>query len=423
MHNNHRFDLSDYLLHFFRDVNQLGDKAIVFPQEMGWHSLDESDDLLPAGYLLRAALRNGRLWATWSKRGSARTIFGPNPAVCFTEMPIAALLEAGQARRAKGEAMSPFALAFPKRELHRLGARPTIYGLSSNILPPAGDDGGLRLLPEDALPLIEQYRYVSHFYGQKKTVDWTHEREWRWPYRGKVELADVDHSMEGIPPANWRDIPGLNFYEEGILGIGVIVETESQAKNVISDMLTLVDLGDAIDQTFGFVLIRSRLPSTIKLRDSNHLAEQIEEAKVNLNPHFSMATSKCRAYTEGFAALVAQVEASAGPAKYHAHDIGGGCWLWLQDNTARLTRALVQTGRARVTEAGRYLASLDEFSDSRSLGERQTMTARLAELVQRKFQTPSCYFSVPESDDPEATIFHSDVAEGDLGFLNCSWDY
>jgi hypothetical protein len=423
MHNNHRFDLSDYLLHFFRDVDQSGDKAIVFPQNMGWHSLDEDDALLPAGYLLRAALRNGRLWATWSKRGPARTIFGPNPAVCFTEMPIAALLEAGQARRAKGEAMSPFALAFPKEALHRLGARPAIYGLSSDTRPPAGDDGCLRLLPEDALPLIEQYRYVSHFYGQKKTVDWTHEREWRWPYRGKIESADVDHDMEGVPPADWRDIPGLNFYEEGILGIGVIVETEGQANKVISDMLTLVDRGDAIDRTFSFVLVRSRLPSTIKLRDSNHLAVQIEKAKVNLKPHFAMPISRSRAYTEEFAELVAQVEASAGAVKYHTHDMRGGCWLWLQDNTARLTRALVNTGRATVTQNGRYLASLDEFSDSRSRQEREKMTARLAELVERKFQTPSCCFSVPGSDDPEAVVFHSDVAEGDLDFFNCSWDY
>ncbi len=287
MHNNHRFDLSDYLLHFFRDVDQLGDKAIVFPQSMGLHSLDD-DSLLPAGYLLRAALRNGRLWATWSKRGTARTIFGPNPAVCFTEMPIAALLEAGQARRAKGEAMSPFALAFPKEALHKLGARPAIYGLSSDTRPPDGTDGGPRLLPEVSLPLIEQYRYVSHFYGQKKTVDWTHEREWRWPYRGEIKSADVAYDMDGIPPADWRDIPGLDFYEEGILGIGVIVETEGQANKIISDMLTLVDRGDAIDKTFGFVLVRSRLPSTVRLRDWNHLAAQIEGAKVNLDPHFAM---------------------------------------------------------------------------------------------------------------------------------------
>ena len=51
--------------------------------------------------MLICAIRNGRLWATWSYRNNAGTIYGSSPAVCFTEMPIAAFLESGELRATK----------------------------------------------------------------------------------------------------------------------------------------------------------------------------------------------------------------------------------------------------------------------------------------------------------------------------------
>lgn len=145
MKSNIRFDLSDYLVHFFRDVDLEGANTILFPEHMGWQNIWE-DTFLPAIFLLRASLRNGRLWATWSFRKGVRTIYGPHPAICFTEMPIAAFLEAGHDRRAKGQAMSPFALVFPKDTLHCIGARPVIYGLSVELVLPSGLGGRQRML-------------------------------------------------------------------------------------------------------------------------------------------------------------------------------------------------------------------------------------------------------------------------------------
>lgn len=68
MKNNIRFDLSDYLIHFFRDIDMDGKNAIVLPEYMGWHMSIEGD-FIPSIQMMRAALRNGRLWATWSFRG------------------------------------------------------------------------------------------------------------------------------------------------------------------------------------------------------------------------------------------------------------------------------------------------------------------------------------------------------------------
>ncbi|WP_322050641.1 DUF4427 domain-containing protein [Paraburkholderia bannensis] len=425
MQNNNRFDLSEYLLHFFRDINQLSDNAIELPEDMGAHSIheiDEDNPVVSAGFFLRAALQNGRLWATWSKRNAVRTVYGPRPAVCFTEMPIAALLEAGEARRDRGEAMSPFALAFPKKALHKEGARPVIYGLSSYATLPNGKGGGPRLLPESALPLNEQYRFVSQYYGREKTIDWTHEREWRWPYAGRPRKVKVVAGCE-LPPKKWSDIPGFDFYKACIMGIGVILETDEQAKQVISTMLTLVDRHVAIEKTFGFVLVRDRLPSITGLQDPAQLAEKIEGSKVNLKPYLSVPAAKTRRLHKRFTSLVQQVEDDAKNFKGHVWPTLGGCWLWLLDNTAELTRALVASGRVHVTTDGRYLASLDEFSEDRSRDERQEMAVRLAELVQETFNTPSCYFSVRDSDDPEVADNFTDAGPGDSEFFNCSWDY
>lgn len=89
MNNNNRFDLSNYLIHFFRNVDLDSGSPVMMPEHMGFQNLYE-DTLLPAFFMLRAALRNGRLWATQSIRNNQPTIYGPCPAVCFTEMPIAA---------------------------------------------------------------------------------------------------------------------------------------------------------------------------------------------------------------------------------------------------------------------------------------------------------------------------------------------
>jgi hypothetical protein len=417
MKNNIRFDLSDYLIHFFRDVDLVGGNAIVFPEHMGWQNLWE-DTFLPANFLLRAALRNGRLWATWSFRNSVRTIYGPNPAICFTEMPIAAFLEAGHARWAEGQAMSPFALVFPKAALHRLGARPVMYGLSDEYIPPSGAGGGQRLLPESVLPLQEQYRYVSHNPNAKRNIDWTHEREWRWPYRGDISKFEAE--LEGYGQvSNWDDIPGLDFYRCGLEGLGLIVKTQDQAAFIVSDMLTLVDSGIAERETFGFVLASDLLPALNQLQDPVRVSQEIANAMVDLEPYFAMSLQERETYDNRFTQMVKQVEAAAGSPTYGEF---GGCWLWLHDNTAPLTRALLGTTRAFVSRDGRYLAALYEFSDSRGLREREAMATRLAEMVAAEFGVPSCSFSVLNSGDPTEVPFYADVFDDDIGFFNCSWN-
>lgn len=385
---------------------------------MGWQNLYE-DTFLPASFMLRAALRNGRLWATWSMRNGVRTVYGPSPAICFTEMPIAAFLQTGRARWKSGQAMSPFALVFPKEALYRLGALPVISGVASGANFAASYDvAGNRMLPESIIPSVEQFRYVKFDIGGTKNIDWTHEREWRWPCRADFSILNQKIQHFGTV-SSWDEIPGLDFYLAGISGIGVIVETGEQAKLVVSDMLTLVDSGQATAETFGFVMASKLLPTPNHLQSPENIAQAIANAMVNLDPYFSQPQAACEALSNRFGELVRQVEDSAGAP---SNGEFGGCWLWLHDNASPLTRALLRTERAFVSRDGRYLASLYEFSDSRGLREREAMASRLASMVRAEFETSCGYFSVLCSDNPTSVPFYADDFDEDIGFFNCSWN-
>src|SRR5258706_51606 len=138
---NARYDLSDRLIHFFRSVDPNHPDTPVLPDHWSFSSLENFDVPLSPFFLMRNAVRQARIWATWSVRSGRRTIYGPDPAVCFTEMPIAAFVEAGIARAKRGEAMSPYGLVFEKATVFEHGARPVIYGLSAGVTVTTSSDG------------------------------------------------------------------------------------------------------------------------------------------------------------------------------------------------------------------------------------------------------------------------------------------
>ncbi|WP_156894912.1 DUF4427 domain-containing protein [Janthinobacterium sp. 1_2014MBL_MicDiv] len=415
MKNNYRFDLSDYLIHFFRDIDLEGPNSISMPEHMGWHSLYE-DTYLPAIFMLRAALKNGRLWATWSYRNNVRTIYGPNPAVCFTEMPIAAFVESSQLRHARGEAMGEVALVFPKKEMRNVGVRQVVYGLSEEpaTWPKTARDGSRTFL-EQEMPLAEQYRYVPDVSSRTRQIDWTHEREWRWPFKGEVPVPEIEGCV-----SDWSEIPGLNFYLEKISGISAIVKTAKQGKLVAGDMLALVDAGIAHEHTFSFVLVSDELPSTTNIQDRQQLSLAIQSATIDLDQYFSIDANSVRTMNTWFRNEVSKIENLAGPDEYGEF---GGCWLWLHDGTSLLVRSLIKKKRIFVTKDGRYLAHLYGYSDGRSLRQRQNMTEQLAQRVKAQFNVDCCYFSVLNSDDPDEVPFHAGIEDDDIPFFNNTWNY
>ncbi|MGS9159905.1 DUF4427 domain-containing protein, partial [Salmonella enterica subsp. enterica serovar Infantis] len=74
-----------------------------------------------------------------------------------------AYLDTGFRRLERKEIIGLYAIVFPKEHMFNYGARPVIYGLDqhNNSRSTQGRNRE-RILDETALPLIEQYRYVTY---------------------------------------------------------------------------------------------------------------------------------------------------------------------------------------------------------------------------------------------------------------------
>ncbi|WP_029032666.1 DUF4427 domain-containing protein [Salinarimonas rosea] len=411
--NDERYDLSDRLIHFFRAVRPYEPDTPPLPEVWsGGHLCEGMDDPISPFFLIRNAVRQGRIWATWSVRGGRRTVYGPDPAVCFTEMPIAAFIEAGVARSAMGQAMSAYGLVLPKAAAFGLGARPVIYALDEPARVTDRADGP-RLIDPTQMPEREQYRYVTYDPTGGRPIDWTHEREWRWPLRGAPAI-DLDD-----PPAESDDYPGFDLDRPELTGIGVVVRTSRQAEHLVADILAKVDRGDVPRDHYEFVIALDAVPRVSDLRDRAALMAAIDAARIDLSSFFAMTEEQAAPIGDAFSALVSEVENASAPSEAGEF---GGCWLWILDARAELTRALLLDGRAFVSRKGKYLVRLYGFRDDRSLRQRQEMTERLAALAKERFGVTATYFSVLGSDDPDGLPFYNGDMLDERSFYNHARD-
>lgn len=255
MINQNRIDLTDWIIHFVHRRNSETDPSVFsidpdtgdylpYPDRFTYegepefltNEYEEQDFPLAedeyAYVVLKKILRNGYLKAGWSFRNFKPTIYGPKAAVCFTEMPLYGLIEYAKTRKAEYYT-EDYGIAFLKSELFQAGARPVIYGLSSQHMEAKSNNKfygiGLRTLSSECgLGLREQFRYVATKLSSSKNIDWTHEREWRW--------ADVDDRF---------DEPGMPFYlQNDCFSFGkiiVIVKTNEEAEDIIDFIKTLFD--------------------------------------------------------------------------------------------------------------------------------------------------------------------------------------
>jgi hypothetical protein len=410
--NNDRYDLSDRLIHFFRSVDLATADAPPWPEDTGYASVHEDEVLRPA-FLLRHAIRMGRLYATWSVRKGRRTIHGKRPSVCFTEMPVAAFIEAGRERQAAGQAMSPYGIVFTKAAAFAVGARPVIYGLTGDAYATGGEDDTPRLLPADTLPLKEQYRYVA-FNPSHGKLDWSHEREWRWRLNAKPWVSE-----DGGPPMQSDDMPGLSLDDPHLRGLGVIVATAAEAEQIIYDVLTKVDRGDIAEDQYAFVLAHETIANWQDLRERHVLEGTIGQNLITLTSYFD-ADGKTVAKAKGdFRNAVTAVLTNAGEPTWGE---SGGCWLWLLDNTHAITRALVAAGTVKVNKHGKYLVRMTRFAKAGfNLEEREALTRQLAERLMVQFELRADYFSVLGKQGADDVPFYNGDQLDDHLFYNLNW--
>lgn len=240
-----RADLTDWVTHFVHDPD-------------GHNGTRDAGD---AFAVLLSILRDGVLVPSWAVRGGVRTVYGPRPAVCFTEMPIGALIEYAKQRPA--DRVRAMGVSLLRRELYVAGGRPVIAGLSAAA--PAVRVGDERLLPVEALPLHEQYRYVSLSLGEgAHEIDWTGEREWRWAadpddarHRAFVaSRADAGTDEESGLPL-FRPCRG-EWTEPGYFSrLVILVETDEQAQRVLKTAHALGDAGGSqVSEVFDARVLR-----------------------------------------------------------------------------------------------------------------------------------------------------------------------
>lgn len=379
-----RFDLSDWLVHFTREVPQ-NSNEVPLPDEWPLGTLVETDEPLPPFFMLRQILRELRIIPTWSFRGGRRTIYGPRPAVCLTAMPLAAFLMSGSERERRKEKMSPLGIVFPKSQMFERGARPAIYGVAEG--EEAGSrikNGGPRVLKGDSFSEAEHFRYVAFDPAKNGTLDWTHEREWRWPATTNIPRVT---SFEGLS----SHALDLSVFR----GMGFVVETEHQSKLLVHDILKMVDSGVITSETFAFIMIGEHFPDPRKLILPEQTDEALAASTIDLAPFFNQNEEETvdlfRRFDGVLDRFMSSTKLDRSPGEL------GWCYLWLRDNTHPLVRAFVANPHLRGYEIdpdGRYLVEIPEFGDDTGLRFRENLMKSLAEMVHAEFATPASYFSI-----------------------------
>ncbi len=175
-----RPDFSQYVIHFTTSrkpcsakVNDATERGKVI---VGGTAYDR----------LVSILQGGEVWATpmpWTNK----------PAVCFTECTWASLLD-------HASRYSPFGIGFSKAFLFSREGGPAIY-LRQDLFEAQVANRGFH---DNVMAFITPFRpfyapvaYRNRYYGTKKPVDYTHEREWRVPHdlafrTTQVEFVIVD---------------------------------------------------------------------------------------------------------------------------------------------------------------------------------------------------------------------------------------
>ena len=177
--NFYRPDFSDYVVHFTKDAAPFSIKREPTKE------LNRIADLSASGRLI-SILTEKRIRAT-------RMPWTNQPAICFTECTWASLLD-------HATHYSRFGIGFSKAYLFSRGGGPAIY-LALGLLEHQKAYAGHNNLPFEPrlfafmTPFMPPYApkdYRDRFWRKTKSVDYTHEREWRVPHDLDFDLEHVE---------------------------------------------------------------------------------------------------------------------------------------------------------------------------------------------------------------------------------------
>lgn len=412
MLNNIRFDLSDYLIHFFRDVDQCSSEGILFPEHARFNNIALSS-VLDSLFLMRCALRHNKLFTTWSFRNGRPTIYGRSPAVCFTDMPLAAFIQSSNDRLARGENVGRYAFMIPKAAMFSIGARPVIYGLSQQAWE-CKDTEPFRILDTHTLPICEQYRYVAYNISDDRTIDWTHEREWRWCYQGEESHFNPGENDDLVDTL--AEIPGLSLGGSGITGMGVLVQDHKDVPKIVHDILTLVDAGIIDQSMIRFVIPLCKVEQHRSILDPSRVSDLINKHSIDLMDYFAISEEEVEDINNEVNSIIRLITTSGGHKPRDCDHGYGKSWVWIPDNGSKLVRALLAADRLTVSTEGRYL--LDIAVSSLPVGFEKHYCERVALGLATEFEVNATYFTVHNSRNCDDIAYDANFEDHDHPFYN-----
>lgn len=348
-----RHDHTKWITHFVRDRVPEQDFPGESEEEAAYYSGGELEWDAGAFQVLKTIIRLGGITPGYSFRKGRTTIYGGQPAVCATEMPLYSF--ATYVRdRSDSSKVSAYGIAFLKSEFFEAGGRPVIYGFSKDDVSYKANTSTRRIFASSTLPIHEQFRYVAYNpANQSDWIDWSHEREWRWVVRD----SEVDEIWVQDANGIYGPTPALPIFKGKLQGrpftqVCIIVWNHEEAKE-IQELLTGLYLAKAnnYDTPFDTDLISAS--SIVVLEDVIDAVEKDKDLDAQTLEGLSAANLlqpiKLAAAPNGIGGIVkkamkkAKAAADKAAKQFKAkHGSGGGYCGYADAITYDVTNATVQ---------------------------------------------------------------------------------
>ncbi|MBG6188401.1 hypothetical protein [Flavobacterium sp. CAN_S2] len=393
-----RTDMSKYLIHSVRKSEERDlpneehefNEHNYFPLLCG-EKLDNEFDVL------KNIIREGGLRANLSFRNGKATIYGNNPVICFTEMPLINFLEYVKLRH-NSSRITQYGVAMLKKEVYKNGGRPVISGLSTENFEYL--DAQKKILKPEILPLAEQYRYVKFDF----TTDWTHEREWRIVCNRDEKNFNLldDYNL------NVFDTYGLNIFSDFYFSeVIIILYSEDEAKEIheiVQDQLdsNYAKSGQEFYTKIKYLIVQKAielleekqyksiedLPNNVFYKHTYETLTEIEIEKVK------NALKKCTQLSKQFADEFFELHNLHTEESRLNYDISGFATVTSLHSNNKYYRYLLNEKFANAVDGSIWLKNLSaEIPSLQSLTYQEFITKKQSEFLNEEIENIFYYYS------------------------------
>lgn len=384
-----RTDISKYVIHSVRkpkesdfpNIDHEFSENEYFPLLGGEKLKDEFD-------VLTNIIREGGLRANLSFRNGKSTIYGNNPVVCFTEMPLINFLQYADLRDNRTR-FTEYGVALLKKELYTNGGRPVISGLSE------GNefdyfDASKRILKPEVLPFSEQYRYVKLDFTAGN--DWTHEREWRVV----CDRNNKDFSVHDDYRYDTFMTYGLNIFSDYLFSeVVLIMKTEEEAKNLwqlVQDQLDSCYCQGGMEfcTKIRYLIVdkavlhlkENQISSIEELPDSIYYTHMYETLSEKEKRKVTKALKKCSDLSQSFADEFFKLHNLDSDDKKLNYDICGFAVVCSYHSDNKYYRYMLQENLGSAVSGSMWLASINkDIPHLQSITYQEYICQRQSELL------------------------------------------